>query len=317
MNPKVRLRDFVITKDDWIFAVADYNHKDGIRAMLRYIPDNNGDRELKGRRYKKLDFEDAFKFLNSKKPEYVKDVHVIPNADVAKVLRPNEVLPEIIKTDKKVAKIVKVLLSSGIPMSKMGITGSRLLGLAKKSSDIDFVVYGQYWFNARLAIEKAKKEKIIDRLSDEMWKFIYKKRVPEISFEKFLWHELRKGNRGMVDGIYFDLLFTRDWSQINEDYLKKLQRGRDIGTAKITAKVTGADFSFDSPAIYEVDHEGIDQVLSYTHTYAGQAKVGETIQAKGVVEVTPNLTRLVVGTTREAKGEWIIISQQGKVKSEK
>ncbi len=46
-------------------------------------------------------------------------------------------------------------------------------------------------------------------------------------------------------------------------------------------------------------------MLSYTHTYAGQALAGERIEARGMVEVVGNMKRLVVETTREAKGEWI------------
>ncbi|TFH47982.1 MAG: DNA polymerase subunit beta, partial [Methanothrix sp.] len=37
----------------------------------------------------------------------------------------------------------------------------------------------------------------------------------------------------------------------------------------------------------------------------GQALPGETIEAKGVLEETAQGLRLVVGTTREARGEWI------------
>jgi predicted nucleotidyltransferase len=46
-------------------------------------------------------------------------------------------------------------------------------------------------------------------------------------------------------------------------------------------------------------------VLSYTHTYAGQALVRERIEARGMVEMVGDMKRLVVGTTREPKGEWI------------
>jgi len=46
-------------------------------------------------------------------------------------------------------------------------------------------------------------------------------------------------------------------------------------------------------------------VLSYTHTYAGQALPGELIEARGIVEEVGDIKRLVVGTSREPKGEWI------------
>ena len=135
----------------------------------------------------------------------------------------------------------------------------------------------------------------------EMWERIYKKRIPEISFEEFVVHEERKGNRGMVEGTYFDLLFVRDWEQIKEP----LARGKDIGTMRIEATVINADLAFDSPAIYKVMHPEIDHVLSYTHTYAGQALPRELIEAQGTVERIGKKKRLVVGTSREPKGEWI------------
>jgi predicted nucleotidyltransferase len=104
----------------------------------------------------------------------------------------------------------------------------------------------------------------------------------------------------MVQGTYFDLLFTRDWDQIHPQPI-----GRPAGAARIEARVTNADFSFDSPAIYRLNHPEVKEIFCYSHTYAGQALAGESIEAKGVLEETENGLRLVVGTTREARGEWI------------
>ncbi|MBW6470406.1 MAG: nucleotidyltransferase domain-containing protein [Methanosarcinaceae archaeon] len=303
---KTRLRDFIITKDDWIFAVADYFHPGGIRSTFRYVPDENGERELDGIRYKKYDFDVAFEFMRENRPEWVQDVHVVPESEIKHILHPNDCIPRLIETDHRVAVIVKTLQDAGIPLSKMGVTGSLLPGLQNETSDIDFVVYGKDWFIARDAIASAKLNSnsgIIEDIDDAMWQRIYAKRIPEISFDEFILHEKRKGNRGMVDGTYFDLLFVRDWDQIKEQ--DSIQRGKDIGTLKIEATVTNADFAFDSPSVYKVDHEEIDHVLSYTHTYAGQALVGEVIEAQGVVEQVGDMKRLVVGTSREPKGEWI------------
>ncbi len=305
---KTRLRDFIITKDDWIFAVADYFHPDGIRSTFRYVPDENGERELDGIRYKKYDFDVAFDFMRENRPEWVQDVHVVPENEVKRLLHPSECIPQLVETDHRVAAIVEVLKDAGIPLSQMGVTGSLLPGLQNETSDVDFVVYGKDWFTARDAIAAAKlssnsnsKAGSIEDIDDAMWQRIYEKRIPEISFDEFIVHEKRKGNRGMVDGTYFDLLFVRDWDQIKEP----MQRGKDIGIMKIEATVTNADFAFDSPSVYKVDHDEIDHVLSYTHTYAGQALVGEVIEAQGMVEQVGDMKRLVVGTSREPKGEWI------------
>ena len=303
---KTRLRDFIITKDDWIFAVADYFHPDGIRSTFRYVPDENGERELDGIRYKKYDFDVAFEFMRENRPEWVADVHVVPENEIKRLLHPNDCISQLVETDQRVAAIVSILQDAGIPLSQMGVTGSLLPGLQNETSDIDFVVYGKDWFIARDAIAAAKSNSklnsgIIEDIDDAMWQRIYDKRIPEISFDEFILHEKRKGNRGMVDGTYFDLLFVRDWDQIKDP----IQRGKDVGTMKIEATVTNADFAFDSPSVYKVDHEEIDHVLSYTHTYAGQALVGEVIEAQGVVEQVGDMKRLVVGTSREPKGEWI------------
>ncbi len=296
---RTRLRDFIITNEDWIFAVADYCHDEGIRSVLRYVPDPQGSRG-KLKKYRKYDFDDAFRFMRSARPEWVKDVHIVPWEHVKQILAPNERLPFIVKENQKVRKIVDTL-KVGVTPDKMGVTGSLLAGLQNESSDIDFIVNGSSWFTARNIIAQAKKEKDpITEISDRMWHEIYNKRRPDLSFEEFLVHEIRKGNRGMVEGTYFDLLYVRDW----EDIVPCI-RGIDTSAATIVARVTNSDFSFDSPAIYKIDHPEISYVLSYTHTYAGQAIEGEVIEARGMVEVAGNMKRLVVGTKREPKGEWI------------
>jgi predicted nucleotidyltransferase len=296
---KTRLRDFIITDDDWRFAVADYCHDEGVRSILRYVPDPNGSRGVQ-KKYRKFDFDDSFTFMKTARPEWVKDVHVIPWEHVKHILAPDKRLPIIMKEHRKVRDIVKTL-KRGVRQDKMGVTGSLLAGLQNETSDIDFIVYGISWFTARDILARAKEKKDpITEISEEMWHEIYNKRRPELSFDEFLVHERRKGNRGMVDKTYFDLLYVRDWGDITP-----CERGVDIGTATIEAAVTNADFSFDSPAIYKIDHPEISYVLSYTHTYAGQALVGEKIEARGMVEAMGDIKRLVVGTTREPKGEWI------------
>ena len=297
---KARIRDFFETIDGWIFAVADYSHPEGLRSLLRYVPDAAGERVANGKRYRKMDFDPAFEFLRQKRPDYVADLHVVPQEDVLKIYRPSEGLLAVAKRDPRVRTIVGLLAEGGVPREQMGITGSMLMGLHSPSSDIDFVVYGPLWWKARDIIARAKAEGKIDDLDEATWRKIYSKRKPEISFEEFMRHEARKGNRGMIEGTYFDLLFTREWSQIHQQ-----PAGRPAGERRIEAKVTNADFGFDSPAIFRLDHPEVKEIFCYSHTYAGQALPGETIEAKGVLEETIHGLRLVVGTTREARGEWI------------
>ncbi|HPT18425.1 MAG TPA: nucleotidyltransferase domain-containing protein [Methanothrix sp.] len=295
-----RIRDFFMTRQGWIFAVADYHHPHGLRSLLRYIPDPAGERQAEGIRYRKMDFDDSFAFLRRERPEWALDLHTVPESEVVRLYQPAEVLPAVASSDRRVARIASIIEQGGVPRDQMGITGSMLIGLHGPSSDIDFVVYGPHWWLARDILSQAKAQGTIDDLDDETWRKIYRKRKPEIVFEEFVRHERRKGNRGMVDGTYFDLLFTRDWSQIRPH-----PAGKPAGIATIEARVVNADFSFDSPAIFGLDHPEVKEIFCFSHTYAGQALPGETIEAKGMLEEIPGGLRMVVGTTREARGEWI------------
>jgi hypothetical protein len=296
---RARLRDFIETWDDWIFSVVDYHNEDGVHCLLRYVASPDGERVRNGVRYKKMGFDEAYEFIRQHRPDYLKGVMVVPDDDVYRHYEPHKGLMGILDSDHRVKKMVEAL--KGVPLSDMGITGSKLVGLGAETSDVDFVVYGDSWFRARKLLLKAIADRRIDGIDEAGWKKIYAKRKPELSFEEFYLHERRKGNRCLLDGALTDLLFVRSWDQIGP----KVPVGKDLGMRTITAKVTNAEFAFDSPAIYEVEHPEIKRVLSFTHTYAGQALAGEIIEARGKMEESAAGKVLVIGTSREPKGEWI------------
>jgi len=295
----IRIRDFIITQDDWIFAVIGYDNSSDIQAYLRYVPDEDGDRiRSDGKRFKKVGFDDAYRLLKNSRPNYLNNSHLVPFEDVAEVKYPQQFVATT--DDEKVLKIAELLENYGVDRKDMGVTGSRLVDLQAETSDVDFVVYGRHSFErARRALKDATQNGELPRISAEMWSRVYEKRRPELTFEEFVMHEKRKWNRGVVDDTYFDLLFVRDYSEIKIE-----PQGVDDGYVEAKASVTNVDFAFDNPAIYEVDHDEIGKVLSYTHTYVGQALVGEMIEVRGVYNKADE-KRVIVGTTREAKGEWI------------
>ncbi|WAI01336.1 DNA polymerase subunit beta [Methanogenium organophilum] len=300
MKP-IRLRDFIEDKDGRIYAVSAYDNEEKVGCVLRYVPDVDGDRTAPdGRKFKKLDFEDAFEYIAEHKPEYLDTVHRIPHADIARVIKPEE---EIIHVAARNERVMQLLPVFNVSIDNVGCTGSLLCGLENEASDIDMVVYGAAWFTAQKNLMKAVENGTVSGLSEEMWQKVYTKRVPEIDYETFIAHEKRKWNRGEIDGTYFDLLYTRSYDRIASGAVPK---GEVCGKATIEATVTDASLAFDSPAVYDVDHEEISRVLSFTHTYSGQALAGEVIEAKGVVEEHGDTKWLIVGTTREAKGEYII-----------
>ena len=331
---RARPRDFIHTTDDLFFATTTYLHPDDrIISFLRYIPDQDGDRSLNNKTYSKVDSNQAYEYLRNNFPEYLFDCEItnvemmgVPTENVEKILQPIERLRDIIKAqkrDKILDKVVKLAETfhehTGISYSKMGISGSILPGLYNPDvSDIDFVIYGlKNHREVMKAFENIKKENgILKGIEGEYWKKLYKKRIKDssLTYEEFRWYENRKHNRGILDGTLFDILQTKDWDEIHGSYAAI--RYEPMGIIEIDCTVTDALAAFDNPAVYKVDDVEIikgpkvpiTELASYTHTYAGQAREGERITARGKLEkvIGQNINyRLVVGTTRESIGEFI------------
>ncbi len=297
----IRLRDFIVDADGWIYAVSTYDNAERAGCVLRYVPDPKGGRvNPQGIRYRKMEFDEAYAFIAKHKPGYSGTVQRIPVADIRQVLKPELRMPAVAASHPRVRELRSIL---NVPDGFIGCTGSILCGLDNETSDIDLVVYGAEWFRAQRTLKDAIRNGRIDDLSEEMWERVYEKRQPEIPFGDFVLHERRKWNRGQIGGTYFDLLYTRAYEDIGRIAITK---GGVLGKMTITAKVTDASFAFDNPAVYLVDHDEIKKVLSFTHTYSGQALTGETIEACGVAEQHGSERWLIVGTTRIAKGEYIV-----------
>ncbi|WP_321506613.1 DNA polymerase subunit beta [uncultured Methanoregula sp.] len=297
----VRLRDFISDPDGWLYAVSTYDNEESVGCVLRYVPDETGERiHPSGRRYRKYDFEEAYALVSRLKPAYAGLLHRIPYRDVKTVLRPDVEIGRIAAAHSRVRKLIVLF---GLPRGTVGCTGSLLCGLENDASDIDMVVYGRHWFVAQALVQQGIRDGKIEGLSEEMWRKVYEKRRPEISYEDFILHEQRKYNRGQIEGTYFDILYTRSYEDIRAEPAGK---GAVLGKMTIEAKVTDASLAFDNPAVYRIEHESVSRVLSFTHTYSGQALVGETIEACGVCEQHGNEQWLIVGTTREARGEYIV-----------
>ncbi len=300
MKKPLRLRDFIEDPEGRLYAVAAYDNRERAGCILRYLPDPSGERvDQEGKRYHKLEFEEAFAYILREKPEYADSIQRIPVEDIRKVLKPEDEIGAIARRNTRVARLVSIF---DLPEKTYGCTGSLLVGLENDRSDIDLVVYGRMFFTARELLRFAIKKGRIDPISDDMWENIYRKRNPELSLDDFLIHEKRKWNRGQIENVYFDILFTRSYKALHS---LPITKGPSCGVVTIKATVTDASLAFDSPAVYLIDHEEVSKVLSFSHTYSGQAIAGELIEARGICEEHYGEKWLIVGTTRDARGEYI------------
>ncbi|MBP2144399.1 putative nucleotidyltransferase [Methanococcus voltae] len=330
---------------DELLCIYNLN-KDDVRIKL----DENGN-ELQF--IKVADSKTAYDILQQNYPRYVyydsvNDVllHAIPYADIKQIISPKDRLMEIIKNPKtpleeKCKRLAEKLKECGkknnlpIDFDNMGVSGSTIPKLNNEGSDIDFVIYGmKYHKIARKILEKCFEDEEIPEitpLSENFWKKAYNKRIKDdtLDYDEFVWHELRKYNRGSINGTMFDLLATREWDEINDNYGDKSYKNN--GFIKINAKVKDDDYMFDNPATYtlenveiagyegnininEVAENSLKEVVSFTHTYAGQCLNDENVSIRGKLESVKssnceNYYRIVVGTTREAFNEYIKLNK--------
>ena len=301
LDKPIRLRDFLRVKD-LFFSVLGYRNEEYVKCFLRYVPNNKGDRIKDGKRFRKLIHDEAVSYAVKNKINYFKNgIFKIPLKDVDEVFKPEERLSEALAY-REVRRVVEFF--KGIPNEYMGVTGSRLIGLIGEESDVDFVMYGSWWFKGREKIKRGIERNEISEPDSETWNFIYEKRRVNIPYDLFLVHEKRKYHRAFIKDTYFDLLYVRDYSELGRKIPE--DKGLKLGKKTIIAKVVDDSYIFDYPAYYAVAHSEIKAVLSFTHTYVGQGFKNETIEAKGEVELIGKDKYLIVGSKREVEDEYIV-----------
>jgi predicted nucleotidyltransferase len=301
-------RDFIETAEGLVFAVVDGIPEDGkILGFLRYAAAG------------KVSTEAANALLKERHPHYLHRsarldarLHAVPLAHVRRHHRPRERVRELLEggasdaIEGKLLRLLRLLLEGGLPASCLGVTGSLLIERHHADSDLDLVVYGRgHFFRARARARELIEAGRLDDLDAAAWREAYERRACALDYPEFLRHERRKGNKGMIEGVKFDLAL------IAEDDPKTPEAGwRKTGPAIIRARVLDDAHAFDQPACYPIDHEEIGAVWCFTHTYVGQALAGEWIEAAGMVERSARgEKRLVVGSSREAPGEYIRVTE--------
>ena len=86
-----------------------------------------------------------------------------------------------------------------------------------------------------------------------------------------------------------------------------------LGKIEAAYTVADSDLAHDYPAVYrasdcEYGDPNVSEVVSFTHTYVEQARRWERIVCRGILESVTgkrNYLRILVGSSREAKGEYI------------
>jgi len=273
---------------------------------LRYVQDNSG--------WKKATTEQANAFLEQHHPDYLHyspvldaHLHAVDINRIVKHHQPKQRLQQIMQENQPDAiehdlfQLCDLLQQNGLDLTQIGITGSLLVGVQNQSSDIDLVCYGRSVFHQCRAIARELIEQgQLQELNDQDWQQSYQRRSCDLSFAEYVWHEQRKTNKAVINGRKFDLNFIDELKRSEATSYQK------CGAIKLQCKIIDDTHAFDYPAEFKIEHEQFDAIVSFTATYTGQAIQGETVEVSGIVEQTPEgVKRIVVGSSREAHGEYI------------
>jgi predicted nucleotidyltransferase len=300
-------RDFIETHEGLIFAVVDSLPEDGrVLCFLRYAPI--------GGKLAKMGTAEANAYLHARAPEYLflskrldAKLHAVPLKDIRRHHRPRERVHDLLNSapqdeiERKAVRLLQKFGAHGLDLGRVGLTGSLLIGAQTPKSDLDFVIYGrEAFFEARGIVGRLIESGELQDLDDAAWRDAYDRRGCALTFEEFLWHERRKLNKALIDGTKFDITL------VDEPLSKASGPVRKLGPILVRAQIADAAYAFDYPAVYRLVHPEIMEAVSFTHTYAGQALAGEAVEISGQLEEShTGQRRIVVGSSREALGEYI------------
>jgi hypothetical protein len=305
----LRPRDF-IECDGLLAAVTSVVHPEGPVVTPRYVRD--------GTALRKLDTAAARASVAARHPGWLVpspllgvEVVLVPSAAIERVHRPEACAASLLGGDAAhpveacARRALAALVEHGVPLHRLGLTGSLLVGAVHEASDIDVVTYGRAAFAAaRTALAALVEAGHWSAPGDAGWRDAWQRRGAPGDLAGYIRHERRKGTKAMVDGARLDVSLLQEPAEGTPE----APPYRKLGRRELEALVTDASGAFDYPARYEVEHPDVRALVSYTATYAGQAEAGERVFASGWLEEdAAGARRLLIGTSREAAGESLTV----------
>ncbi len=303
-------KDFIETVEGLIFAVVENGEEQGkVLCFLRYIYQNE--------KWEKVNTEQANLFLKTHHPRFLyysitkqAHLHAVLSVDVCQHHQPKQKLKKLLvgkgrdNVENDLTALCVLFEKEGLNLNEIGVTGSILIGVQNQKSDIDLVFYARDIFHqARKITQNLIQQGDCSPLNETQWKESWARRSCDLSYREYVWHEKRKYNKAIINQRKFDLslVLVSDMSQ-NRD----LKQYKKLQSIVLKTQVIVDSKGYDYPAEFSISHQQIKSIVCYTATYTGQAIVGEWVEVAGIMEQSDDgIKRIVVGSNREASGEYI------------
>ncbi len=275
---------FILTDDNLLFEVKGVTHpKDRIIAYLRYIQDKRGDRQSKGgTRFRKVyNLKERDEILLTKYPQYLwldekrgRQFQAVPRNRISFVLNPIDGLRQLLDLGMHVNELERASRSlaellvkyTGVEWSDIGLTGSQLVGLSNKKSDIDLVVYGS---KPARKVHRSLKDKLVSFPEIELYHGDRLKHHVKFRWEKHeRWNkalqeiESQKALQGLFRSLDFFIRAVKLPEEIEHKYEDLIIQ--DEGIQIVDCVVTDDSDSIFTPCIYAVESDDM------TSTEVGQ-----------------------------------------------
>lgn len=298
---------FLVTNEDLIFEVKGIVHPhDRYIAYLRYVLDQDGERKSsEGKYFKKIyPLEDRELYLQENYPYYLqfderynRVLQVVQKEQVAYSLNPVDGLNRIRNSGVHTSPLQRATLalseilvtSSGIPQESLGVTGSLLVNITTRESDIDLIVYGEQAGFQLYNTLRNKYDSIerIQRYTDERlqkhvefrWGVgnLYNQILGKIEQEKVL--------QGIFNGFDFFIRLVKYPSEVSYGYLDRVYQS--IGTRVLNCRILDDSQSIFTPCEYQVSCEDVSSlryIMSYRGRYTEHVRKGMNVEVMGRME---------------------------------
>lgn len=307
--------DFIESVEGLIFDVKGLVHPvDKVIAFVRYFPDERGVRRRGSITYSKVySLSERLCFLAKNFPEYVvydpvfsEKLSEVPIKKVKLHHKPAERLEQLRKHKENLDELESRTVgfsdilteSANVSSRSIGVSGSILVSLHDKKSDIDLIIYGiencrKVHNTLKSLTSRNGQNAHVDLYSLGDLKALFKFRSKDtmIDFKDFIQTESRKVLQGKFAGTDYFIRFVKNWDEVDEKYGDVSYV--NIGYTRVKATVIDDANSIFTPCSYKIGDvqvlEGpqvgpIREIASFRGRFCEQARNGEVVVAQGKIE---------------------------------